>query len=219
MFAADPISGPEIAPASGGSPKQCVMFLHGLGADGNDLLSLTPELQPLLPDAHFVSPNAPFPCDMAPMGRQWFSLQSRETAHMLTGLDASRPLLNDYIDETLTRLNLEIKDLFIIGFSQGTMMALHTLLTRATPCAAIVGFSGAIIASKEFATQITTKPSVCLIHGEMDDVVPFAAMPDAQGALVKAGLEVEAHPQPDLGHSINMEGLEAAKAFITNNMK
>lgn len=94
------------------------------------------------------------------------------------------------------------------------MMALHTMLTRDTPCAGIVGFSGALVASRTFAPQITAHPPVCLIHGEEDEVVPFAALPDAEGALLAAGVEVEAHPQPRLGHSINQQGLQAAKDFI-----
>ncbi len=218
MFEVTVSTAASVPPKSGAAPKQLVMFLHGLGADGHDLIGLAPEMADALPDAQFVSPDAPYPCDMAPMGKQWFSLQSRETAHMTTGVEAAKPLLNEYIDKILKEYHLTIDKLFVVGFSQGTMMALHTLLTRAEPCAGIVGFSGAIIASRDFVPTITAKPPVCLIHGEMDDVVQFAALPDAEGALEKAGIEVEAHPQPNLGHSINPQGLAAAIAFIQKYM-
>ncbi len=214
MYDLLPMDGPELAPISGNPPKQLVLFLHGVGADGNDLIGLAPEFANLLPDAQFVSPNAPFHCDMAPMGRQWFSLQSRETAHMLTGINAAAPILNRYIDEILAKYSLGLEQLVIIGFSQGTMMALHTLLQRPESCAAIIGYSGAIIGSAAFKQQIVSKPPVCLIHGEEDIVVPFAALPDAESALTQAGVDVEAHAIPELGHSIDPQGIQAAHRFI-----
>lgn len=214
MFNAEPMDGPEVAPTGGGRPEQLVMFLHGVGADGQDLITLSQMFAPTLPRAQFISPNAPFPCDMAPMGRQWFSLQSRETAHMLTGISTAVPLLNTYIDQTLERFGLTSHDLIVIGFSQGTMMALHTLLQRPEPCAAIVGYSGGIIGSAEFKHQIRCRPPVCLVHGEADEVVSFAALPDAEATLRSAGLEVEAYPQPGLGHSISPEGIDAANTFL-----
>ena len=208
------MKGSDVAPASGEKAQQIVLFLHGLGADGNDLIGLSDEFSDILPHAHFISPHAPFFCDMSPMGRQWFSLQSREAAHMLTGMDAARPLLNTFIDETLAAYNLGLEKLIVIGFSQGTMMALHTLLCRADACAAIVGYSGAVIGSATFARDVTAKPPVCLIHGEEDMVVPFAALPDAEAALLNAGVEVEAHALPQLGHGINGAGIAAARAFL-----
>ena len=218
MFEATISTAASVPPKSGTAPKQLVMFLHGLGADGHDLIGLAPEMADALPDAQFVSPDAPYPCDMAPVGKQWFSLQSRQTDHMKTGVEAAKPLLNDYIDKTLKEYHLGIDKLFVVGFSQGTMMALHTLLTRSQPCAGVVGFSGAIIASRDFVPTITATPPVCLIHGEMDDVVQFAALPDAEGALSKAGLDVEAYPQPNLGHSINPQGLASAITFIQKHV-
>ncbi|TAE82601.1 MAG: phospholipase [Alphaproteobacteria bacterium] len=208
------MDGPEVAPLSGGTPKQLVVFLHGVGADGTDLIGLAEEFSEILPDAHFLSPHAPFYCDMAPMGRQWFSLADRDMAHMVTGINACKPLLNNYIDGALARFRLTMSDLIIIGFSQGTMMALHTFLTRAQPCAGIIGYSGAIISSAEFVKEITAHPPVCLVHGEQDDVVPFAAMVDAEATLLKADIDVEAHPQRGMGHTINAQGIDAACMFL-----
>jgi phospholipase/carboxylesterase len=214
MYDTLPMNGSERAPASGGSATQLVMFLHGLGADGNDLIGLTDSFSDLLPNAHFMSPNAPFYCDMSPMGRQWFSLQSRETAHMHTGIEAARPLLNAFIDATLTAHNLSINQLIVMGFSQGTMMALHTLLQRPLACAAIIGFSGAVVGSGNFANAITARPPVCLVHGEEDMVVPFAALPDAEAALLAGNVPVEAHALSGLGHGIDGRGIAAARAFL-----
>jgi phospholipase/carboxylesterase len=213
MFETLSMQGTSIPPANG-KADYLVMFLHGLGADANDLIGLSDEFIDILPNAAFVSPNAPFMCDMAPMGRQWFSLQSRETNHMLTGIQSSAPLLNKHIDEELAKYGLDISKLIVIGFSQGTMMALHTLLRRNTPPAAIIGYSGAIIASRNLAGEITAKPPICLVHGDEDQVVPFAAMADAEAALFNAGVQVEAYAVEGLGHGISGEGIVIARDFI-----
>src|SRR5947208_8561128 len=119
------LSGPTRPPVAGGKPRQLVILLHGLGADGNDLIGLAPVLARLLPDAEFVSPNAPFPCDMAPYGYQWFSLQDRSPEAILGGVRASAPILDAFIDDLLAARGLEEKDLALVGFSQGTMMSLY----------------------------------------------------------------------------------------------
>jgi phospholipase/carboxylesterase len=214
MFETLSMHGAARSPAAGGAAQQLVLFLHGLGADGHDLIDLADTFADILPHAQFLSPHAPFHCDMAPMGRQWFSLQSRETAHMQTGIEAARPLLNRYIDDALTTYGVPLSKLLVIGFSQGTMMALHTLLTRPEPCAGIVGYSGAVIASNQFVSSVTARPPVCLIHGEEDMVVPFAALPDAEAALMKAQVPVEAHALPSLGHGIDGRGIAIARTFI-----
>ncbi len=211
------LSGPEI-PAKSGHTRQVIVFLHGVGADGNDLISLAPIMQDALPDAHFISPNAPFPCDMAPFGRQWFSLQVRQADAMLEGLRQVQPLLDQFINDTLSEHGVSIRKLGIVGFSQGTMTALHTMLRRNAPCGAIVGFSGALIGSQQLATEVKACPPVCLIHGDADPVVPYALLADAEAALSRAGVEVEAHTRPGLQHSIDPQGLESAKAFLRRHL-
>ncbi|MBX9726250.1 MAG: hypothetical protein K2X09_03200, partial [Rickettsiales bacterium] len=161
------LSGPELK-AQSGITKRIVIFLHGLGADGNDLLSLAPMLD--LPDTHFMSPNAPFPCDMAPYGYQWFSLQDRNPARILPEIRTAEPILNAYIDSALARFNLKPKDLALIGFSQGSMMALHTAPRRASAIAGVVGISGALFGAERLSSEITSRPPVCLIHGTHDEV-------------------------------------------------
>ncbi len=207
------LSGPE-RPSASGKVAQLVLFLHGLGADGNDLISLAPLMAEELPNAQFCSPDAPYECDMAPFGRQWFSLREINTDMLYAGVDAAAPHLNNYIDAKLKQYGLPISKLAVLGFSQGTMTALHTLLRRPEPCAAIVGFSGAMIASQRLPAEIRCKPPVCLLHGDMDNVVPFAQMADAEAALLKCGVEVETHTQPGLAHGIGPQGLDIATAFI-----
>ncbi|HEU5047636.1 MAG TPA: alpha/beta fold hydrolase [Rickettsiales bacterium] len=209
------LSGPEQKPASGQPPKHLVILLHGYGADGNDLIGLAPMLAQSLPDTHFISPNAPFPCEMAPYGRQWFSLRDWSPKSMLRGAQEAAPALNMFISQQLQRFSLTDDKLALIGFSQGTMMALYTALRRPTPCAGIVGFSGSLIGEE----GMVSKPPVCLIHGDMDNVVPFGAMALAEAVLKHDGISVETHKRPSLGHGIDPEGLDIAVKFLKANLK
>lgn len=205
-------------PAASGHANQLVIFLHGLGADGDDLLGLSDELAETLPDAAFVSPNAPFPCDMAPFGYQWFSLQNWSEASMLEGVCIAAPILNAFIEEQKKAYGLPDNKIALVGFSQGTMMALHVALRRFQPIAGIVGFSGALIAPQNLASEIISKPPVCLIHGMMDPVVPFHAMGMAEAALRSAGVSVETHARPLLPHGIDPEGISIAAAFLRKHL-
>lgn len=207
------LSGPERAPRSGGKAKSIVVLMHGLGADGNDLIGLAPMMAEHLPDTHFISPNAPYPCDMAPMGHQWFSLRDWSPAAMLRGADQVAPVVHRFADDLLERLSLPEEKLAWVGFSQGTMTALHVALQRQHNCAGVVGFSGALVTQ-----SITSKPPVCLIHGEQDMVVPFQAMGIAERILRGAGVLVETHRRPQLGHGIDPEGLDAAIAFLKTRL-
>lgn len=207
------LNGPEVAPQSG-KAKHLVVFLHGVGADGNDLISLASIFGKAFPDVHFCSPNAPEPCDMAPFGHQWFSLQNRKSEVMYAGIERTRPLLNEYIDSKLMQLGLGDDKLVVFGFSQGTMTALHVMLRRPNPCAGIIGFSGAMLSSHKLSDEIRSYPPVCLIHGDVDTVVPIAGMADAEAALRKAGVEVEAHTRAGLAHGIDEEGLAVAAEFL-----
>ena len=148
------LSGPSRPPASGGKPRRLVILLHGLGADGNDLIGLAPYWARLLPDAEFVSPNAPFPCDMAPYGYQWFSSQDRSPEAVLGGVRAAAPILDAFIDEALEQRGLGSGELALVGFSQGTMMSLFVGLRRAEPVAGIVGFSGRLLAPELLASEL-----------------------------------------------------------------
>jgi len=204
------LTGPEMPPASG-TVKRLVIFLHGLGSNGDDLLSLAELMD--LPDTHFISPNAPFPFDMAPFGYQWFSLTSMHPQKMLEGAIIAAPILNHFIDHQRARFKLADADIALVGFSQGTMMSLYTSLRRPAPLAGVVGFSGALLGA-ELPAEITAKPPICLIHGAMDAVVPFAAMGMAEVALRAHGVALETHTRPTLGHGIDEQGIDLATTFL-----
>jgi phospholipase/carboxylesterase len=208
------LDGPSQPPAAGGKPKQLVVLLHGLGADGNDLIGLAPLFAQVLPNAEFVSPNAPFPCDMGPYGFQWFSLQDRNPATLATQIAAAAPILDAYIDDALAARGLTDRDLALVGFSQGTMMSLYAGLRRAAPVAGIVGFSGALLAGEALPAEICSRPSVLLVHGDADPVVPFGALALADAGLTAAGVPVETLTCPGLGHGIDEAGLKRAAGFL-----
>jgi phospholipase/carboxylesterase len=208
------LSGPIRKPAAGGAPRQLVILLHGLGADGNDLIGLAPYWAPLLPEAEFLAPDAPFPCDMAPFGRQWFSLQDRSSVSILAGVRAAAPILDAFIDDALEGRNLEESRLALVGFSQGTMMSLYVGLRRAKALAGIVGFSGALIGSETLPQDIRSRPPVLLIHGDSDEIVPFQALALAEQGLKAAGVRVESLICPGLGHGIDEAGLKRGGAFL-----
>ncbi len=210
------LEGPRHGPAE--KARALVVFLHGLGADGNDLISLAPLLEPLLPDTAFVSPHAPFPCDMAPMGRQWFSLQDRDPDVLLAGVRAVEPGLNTFLDAELARHGLSDDRLAVVGFSQGTMTALHTLLRRPRSCALIVGFSGALLKPEVLGEEIVSRPPVLLVHGDADPVVPFEALAAAEQALDLNGVPVAAYPRPGLQHGIDQEGLQLCAAALMQHL-
>jgi phospholipase/carboxylesterase len=218
MDQAAALSGPRLPPASGGAAQQLVVLLHGLGADGNDLIGLALHWAQALPDAEFVSPHAPEPCDMARMGRQWFSVQDRSPEAMHAGTRHAAPQLNAFLDEELTRLGLGDDRLALVGFSQGTMMVLHVGLRRARAPAAIIGFSGRLVGPELLEEEMTAKPPVLLVHGDRDEIVPIAAFYDALPALGRAGLAVEWHVCQGMGHSIDQVGLELGAGFLTRSL-
>ncbi len=220
MSGALDLDGPRFGPAQAadGKPKELVILLHGLGADGDDLISLAPLFARVLPEAAFVSPHAPFPCDMAPMGRQWFSFQDRDPAAVLAGVRAAAIHLDAFIDAELERAGLPDARLALLGFSQGTMMALHTAVRRARPCAAVIGYSGALVGPELLAGEVRSRPPVLLVHGDGDEVVPFRSMAAAEQALRAAGFPVQVAARPGLGHGIDEAGLKPGAAMLKKSL-
>jgi phospholipase/carboxylesterase len=208
------LSGPSRPPASGGKPRRLVILLHGLGADGNDLIGLAPYWARLLPDAEFLSPNAPFPCDMAPYGYQWFSSQGRSPEAVLGGVRAAAPILDAFIDEALEERGLDSRELALVGFSQGTMMSLFVGLRRAEPVAGIVGFSGRLLAPELLASELRSRPPILLVHGTEDPLVPYSSLAAAETTLKAAGVPVETVTSVGIGHSIDDQGLRRGGQFL-----
>lgn len=208
------LSGPSHSPASGGKPGRLVILLHGLGADGNDLIGLAPYWARLLPTAEFLSPNAPFPCDMAPYGYQWYSSQDRSPGASLAGVRAAAPILDAFIDDALAKRGLKESDLALVGFSQGTVMSLYVGFRREKPVAGIVGFSGRLLAPELLTGELRSRPSTLLVHGTEDPLVPYSALAEAETALKAAGVSVETVTAIGVGHSIDEEGLRRGGLFL-----
>jgi phospholipase/carboxylesterase len=213
-----PIDGPRLAPRSG-QAKQLVVFLHGLGADGNDLIELGAQWQDWLPDAAFVAPQAPDPCESVPMGRQWFPLTFRDPAEFWRGVTYAAPRLEAFLNEELARHALPASKLALVGFSQGCMMALHVGLLRVTAPAAIVGYSGLLVlesgkAPGSLKEAARSKPPILLVHGDRDEVVPIEMFFFSKEALAGAELSCQWHLSFGIGHGIDEGGLRHGGLFL-----
>jgi phospholipase/carboxylesterase len=180
------------------------------------LIDLAPAWGAALPHAAFAAPDAPEPCDMAPMGRQWFSLANRAPAVLASGIKRARPALDVFIDAELARLGLPSTAYALMGFSQGAMMVLYTGLRRANAPRAILAYSGALIAPDMLAAERKNAAPVLLVHGMADDVVEVARSQAAEASLRTAGVPVQARYTPGLGHGIDPGGLAAGAAFLTD---
>jgi len=212
------LDGPRLAPRSG-KAKQLVVFLHGYGADGNDLIEIGRAWSGLLPDAAFVSPHAPRPCGQAPVGREWFPLTFSDPNERWTGVNSAASGLNAFLDAELARLQLPPLALALVGFSQGTMMALHVGLRRTV--AAIVGYSGMLVVPENvdpesFAAEIVSRPPVLLVHGEQDDLIPVQALFHAAQGLAALDVPTEWHISPRIGHGIDQEGMRQGGEFLAH---
>ena len=208
------LSGPSFGPAARGKARRLVILLHGYGADGNDLLGLAPHWARLLPEAEFLAPHAPFPCEAAPFGRQWFGFEERSEAMILAETQAAAAILDAFIDAELARRGLAEDSLALVGFSQGTMMALHVAPRRGRAVAAVVGYSGMLIAPQLLAAEVRSKPPVLLVHGTADPVVPFASLAGAKAGLEAVGIAVTTETRPGVAHAIDEEGLMLGGDFI-----
>ncbi|GAB7554300.1 alpha/beta fold hydrolase [Novosphingobium sp. 11B] len=207
------LDGPRLAPFSGNAPDALVVLLHGYGSNGEDLISLASMIQPALPNAAFVAPNAPSQIPHIAAAYQWWPIETFSMAERAAGAAAAAPMLDAFLTAELEAAGLPGNRLLLVGFSQGTMMALHVGLRRTETVAGIVGISGMLVAPDHLQADIRSRPPVLLIHGTEDEVVPFRSMDLANTTLTAAGVGVEMHVSPGLGHSVGQDGLEAAAAF------
>ena len=210
------LEGPSYGPHNQGKPGHLVVLLHGYGADGNDLIGLAPLLGQLMPDVVFHAPNAPQPCEGNPFGYQWFGISRLDPAIALAGVQAAAPVLDAFLDETMAAHGLDEAKTVLVGFSQGTMMALHVGLRRKKQLAGIVGFSGMLAGAELLQSQLQNKPPVLLVHGDSDEMLPHGLTQRAAEALTAAGLEVGVHIAKAVGHSIDESGLQLAARFLLN---
>ncbi len=203
-------------PAKSGAPKRLVIFLHGYGSNGADLIALAPYFAQIDPDADFLSPDAPSANPFNPGGFQWFPIpfiDGSSVDEMAREFAKAKTTLNQYIKEELSIRGLGAKDLVLIGFSQGTMMALETGLRSEEALAGIIGFSGRIVFPDALAEDIRSKPPVLLVHGDIDDVVPVNDSIEANKFLKDHGIKTTLHISPNAPHTIAPDGLDAALKF------
>jgi phospholipase/carboxylesterase len=207
--------------ARSGAAKSIVVFVHGYGADGADLLGLGDALAPHLPDTVFLAPDAPQPCVGNPFGFQWFPIpwldgSSEEAAK--AGMAASVAMLDDFLDARLAEEGLGPQALALVGFSQGAMMSLHVAPRRAEAVAGVVAISGRLLVPERLAAEAVVKPPVLLVHGDQDPVVPFEDMGLAGDALVAAGFETYGHVMQGTGHGIAPDGLGVTLQFLKERL-
>ncbi|MDT8855958.1 dienelactone hydrolase family protein [Paracoccaceae bacterium Fryx2] len=207
--------------AASGRTRSLVVFVHGYGADGADLLGLADPLARHLPDTLFLSPDAPERCAGGGFGRQWFPIpwiDGSSEAAAAAGLAAAAGDLDAFLDARLAEAGLADDRLALVGFSQGSMISLHVAPRRARAMAGVVAFSGRLLAPDRLAPEARVKPPVLLIHGDADPVVPFADMGLAGDALVAAGFETFGHVMEGTGHGIAPDGLSVALAFLRERL-
>ena len=208
--------------ALSGEPQSAVVFLHGYGANGADLIGLADPLAEHLPDTLFLAPDAPEESLAAPGMRQWFPIpwidgSSEEESRQ--GLARAAADLDAYLDGVMVDEDLMPEQVLVFGFSQGTMMALHVVPRREDPVAGIVAFSGRLLDPELLADEAQSRPPVLLVHGDQDQVVPVEALPQAAEGLQGAGWrEVYAHVQRGTGHGIAPDGLQVALAFMRDRL-
>ena len=204
----------EVFPNKDLKPNSLVFLLHGIGADASDLVPLAKYWSTNLKKTKFYSLNAPYPYKLAPFGRQWFDLEDRDQTRILNEIELVKPMIITFLKEKLKKYNLQYKDLILVGFSQGTMVALNLALTIKEELRGVLGYSGGVILTKSGKIEINSKPKICLIHGKEDEVVPKKMMESTEIVLKDSAIDINTHLIENLGHSINQEGLEIGQNFL-----
>jgi len=208
------------APASGQADSM-VIFVHGYGANGADLLDLATPLAGHLPNTVFIAPDAPEPCLNNPMGFQWFAiprLDGSTEEEMREGFARASDVLQQFIDARLAEEAVTPERLVLVGFSQGSMMSLHVAPRRLDAIAGVIAFSGRLIAPERLEKETLSRPPVLLVHGDQDQMVPFDEMGLAGNALVANGFETFGHVMKDTGHGISPDGVSVALSFLRNRL-
>ncbi len=207
--------------AASGKGTSLVVFLHGYGANAQDLLGLADPLAPHMPDTVFVAPDAPEQCAGSPMGYQWFPIpwiDGSSEEDSAAGMERAVGDLNAYLDTVMQEEGISADKTVLFGFSQGTMMALYVAPRRSEAVAGVVGFSGRLMSPELLEDEAVVKPPVLLVHGDQDDVVPPVSLPEAADALTAAGFEVYAHVMKGTAHGIAPDGLSVAAAFMREKL-
>lgn len=213
------VNGASLKPRTGARPKKIVLLLHGFGSSGTDMISLAPQWQDALPDTLFLAPHAPQRCGMMGAGYQWWGLSGFAPSALAAGAASAAPAIDAFIDRKLAEYELTEADLALVGFSQGTMMALHIALRRPKAVAAVVGYSGMLTATAGLGHADFSKPPVLLVHGTADPVVPIAALHMAESELKRLGVDVTTHISYGVAHSVDPVGLRLGRDFVSSGFE
>ncbi len=219
MFEVKALEGQVSYKFEGQKPTDLIVFLHGYGSCGRDLITLSQHLEDAFEKPYFIAPNAPFQYEFVgstfPDEWQWFSLLDRSRESLMSGAKIAEPILNYFLDKKLEELGLTNENLYLIGFSQGTMIALHTALRRENGgCKGIVAFSGTMIAPDLLVNEIISRPKTCFIHGEKDNIVPISLGKIAYDYALKNNIEATFHKIPEIEHYIDFNAINICKNFL-----
>lgn len=207
------VNGASLKPRSGAPPSSIVLLLHGFGSSGSDMIALAPAWQEALPDTLFLAPHAPERCGLLGRGYQWWGLSGFAPSALAAGAASAAPAIDAFLDRKLAQYGLTEADLALVGFSQGTMMALHIALRRPRAAAAVVGYSGMLAGTAGLEHDFVTPP-VLLVHGTADPVVPIAALHMSESKLKRLGVAVTTHISYGVAHSVDPVGLRLGRDFI-----
>ena len=215
------LSGPSLLPKIGRA-ERAVILIHGYGDSGEGLIDIGFVWQQTMPGTAFFAPDAPSKCEVWDRGYQWFPIRNTEgivTKDMSRADLVKNPArqLNAYIDHVLQEHKIEEKNLAVMGFSQGAMMAMYAMPRRQKPCASVAAYSGMLIDADGLNNKDIVKMPVLIVHGDQDDVVVPSSLTEAEQGLSGAGFKVETVLRPGLGHSIDNFGLDRGAAFIMEN--
>ena len=210
----DHIDGPRRAPKHGEPPRQLVVFLHGFGADGNDLIQLAPLLAESLPEAAFVAPHAPYPNDMLGGGRQWFSFRADNLWDIDEEVAETYGAFDRFLDAEIAQAGVPADKVALVGFSQGGITALQAALRREAPLGAVAGLSTVLANAAHLASELRSRPPVLLLHGDLDAVVPVRYFHESLQTLKDHGVPVTAHELPGRGHEIDPEAAGYLRDFL-----
>ena len=208
----------SIPPISKSPPKQIIVLCHGYGGDGRDISSLAINWQRFLPDAIFLCPNAPEICVINPQGFQWFDLTSEDETIILEKTLIAEEKLNTFLDQALNNFQLNLSNLALVGFSQGTMISIQTALKKKEKIKCLIGYSGKIINQKHLSGNIVSKPKIFLMHGANDTIVPPTHLLEAKEYLKKHDINIKTKMFKNCEHKIPVEGSSLGLAFLKKNL-
>ena len=215
------IENTEMRPAKSGTTRSLLVFIHGYGANGADLIGLSDALDDILPDTHFLSPDGPDPCLVNPGGRQWFPVSFIDGSTEAQSQNSARRsllLLSKFLNQEMKRHGVAADMTALFGFSQGAALALHLATQFSPQLSCVAGFSGRLLRDTEIGEEVLSRPPVLLVHGDSDNVIPAEKTHQAEAALSRAGVAVRTHISPETGHGIAPCGINEARRFFSEHM-